>query len=98
MPDMAEARTYYDYHPSLTWGFISEQIGRGLIEHYQVPNELPRKLLALIRKLEAVESDQCRPRTLIGKLDVIEGKYLSRYAPPAEPRSEGPSDDWSLCT
>jgi hypothetical protein len=99
---MAEARTYYEYEYSngLTRWFTREEIGRGLRERYQVPKELPPKLLALVRKLAAVESNQFpRSRTLVGKLDAIEGKCLSRYAPPAEPRSVGPSDgEWPLCT
>jgi hypothetical protein len=88
---MAEARTYYDYEFSkgLTWGFMREEIGRGIRELYEVPKELPPKVLALIRKLDAVESNQSRSRTLLEKLDAIEGKCLSRYAPPAEPRSVG---------
>ena len=95
---MAEARTYYNYEYSngLTWWFIREEIGQGLRELYEVPNELPSKLLALVRKLDAVSSP--RPRRLISKLDAIEGNYLSRRAQPAEPRSVGPSDDWPLCT
>jgi hypothetical protein len=100
--DMAEARTYYDYEYSkgLTWSLIREEIGRGIRELYEVPKEPPPKLLTLVRKLDAVESNQSSPhsRTLLKKLDVIEGKCLSRYALPAEPRSVGPSDDWPLCT
>jgi hypothetical protein len=96
VPDMAQEFTYYE---EPTWWFTREEIGRGLRERYQVPKELPPKLLALVRKLAAVESNQSpRPRTFISKLDAIEGNYLSRYAPPAEPRSVGPSDDWSVCT
>jgi hypothetical protein len=97
---MAQARTYYDYESSkgLTWWFIREEIGQDLRKLYEVPTELPPKLLALVRKLAAVESNQSRSRSLIGKLDAIEGKCLSPYAPPVEPRSVGPSDDWSLCT
>jgi hypothetical protein len=97
---MAEARTYYHYEFSkgLNWWFIREEIGRGIRELYGVPKELPPKLLALVRKLDAVESNQSRSRTLLEKLDAIEGKCLSRYAPPAEPRSVGPGDDWSVCT
>ena len=98
----AEARTYYDYEYSkgLTWSFIREEIGRGIRELYGVPKEPPPKLLALVRKLDAVESNQSSPRsrTLVGTLDAIEGKCLSRYAPPVEPRSLGPSEDWFLCT
>jgi hypothetical protein len=102
VPDMAEARTYYHYEYSngLTWWFTREEIGRGLRELYEVPKELPPKLLALVRKFDAVESNQSSPcsRTLLSKLDAIEGKCLCRYAPPAEPRSVGPGDDWPLCT
>jgi hypothetical protein len=100
--DMAEARTYYDYELSkgLAWWVTREEIGQGLRKLYEVPTELPPKLLALVRKLGAVESNQSSPRsrTLVGKLDAIEGKCLCRYAPPAEPRSVGPGDDWPLCT
>jgi hypothetical protein len=94
--DMAQEFTYYEQP---TWWFTREEIGRGLRERYQVPNELPPKLLALVRKLAAAESNQSpRSRRLISKLDAIEGNYLSRRAQPAEPRSVGPSDDWPLCT
>ena len=73
-----------------TWRLVREQIGHGLRERYQVSKELPAKLLALIRKLEAIESKSPRARTLIGTLDAIEGNYLKCYAPPVEPRSVGP--------
>jgi hypothetical protein len=92
---MAQGYTYYD---GLSRWFIRDEIGLGLRERYQVPKDLPPKLLALVRKLAAVEGSSPRSRTLVGKLDAIEGKCLSRYAPPAEPRSVGPSDDWSVCT
>jgi hypothetical protein len=96
---MVEARTYYDYEYSkgLTRWFIREEIGQGIRELYEVSKELPPKLLALVRKLDEVSSP--RSRTLVSKLDAIEGKCLSRYAPPVEPRSaDDPSDDWFLCT
>jgi hypothetical protein len=100
--DMSAAHAYYEYeyHKGLTWAFIREEIGRGLRERYQVPKEPPAKLRALVRKLEAIESNESpHSRTLLKKLDVLEGKYLCRYAPPIEPRSVGPSDaDWPLCT
>jgi hypothetical protein len=95
VPEMAQGFTYNE---ELTWWFTREEIGRGLRERYQVPKELPPKLLALVRKLAAVEGSSPRSRTLVGKLDAIEGKCLSRYAPPAGPRTVGPSDDWPLCT
>ena len=43
-------------------------------------------MLALIRKLEAIENKSAPARTLIGTLDAVEGYYLRRYAPPIEPR------------
>ena len=59
---MAQAHTHYDYdyHKRLTGWFTGEQIGWALRKRYQVPKELPPKLLALVRKLEAVESIQLR--------------------------------------
>jgi hypothetical protein len=85
------------YHEGLTRWFTREEIGRGLRELYEVPKELPPKLLALVRKLEAFESNQSpHLRRLVSKLDTIEGNYLLRNAPPAEPRSVGPSDDCAL--
>jgi hypothetical protein len=51
---MAQAFRYYDYHyhKRLTWWFTREQIGWALRERYQVPKELPSKLLSLVRKLD----------------------------------------------
>jgi hypothetical protein len=98
---MSLAQTFYEDHylyEGFTWWFVRERIGQGLRERYRVPNELPAKLLALVRKLEAIESKSLRARTLVGTLDAIEGDYLKRYAPPVEPRRMGPSDDWPLCT
>ena len=97
---MAQALTYYetDYHQGLIWSFIREEIGRGLRELYEVPAELPPKLLALVRKLNVAEGDQLSRRSLIGKLDAIEGNHLLRHAPPLEPRCVGLSDDRLLCT
>ena len=83
---------------SVAWSLTRESIGQGLRELYEVCKDLPPKLLALVRRLDAVEETQLSKRSFIGKLDAIEGKYLSRYAPPAEPRSLGPSNDWPLCT
>ncbi len=83
----------------VAWWWTRNQIGRELRELYEVPKELPPKLLALVGELATVERDQSsRSGTLFKKLDPLEGKCLSRYAPPAEPRSAGPGDDWSLCT
>ena len=98
---MSQAQTFYEGHSfyeGLTWWFVRERIGQGLRERYQVPKELPAKLLALIKKLDAIESKSTRARTLIGTCDAIEGYYLRRYAPPVEPRCISAGDDWPLCT
>ena len=92
-----EGHSFYERHKALTWWFVVARIGQDLRERYQVPNELPAKLLALVRKLDAIESKSSRG-TLIGTLDAIEGSCLKRYAPLVEPRSVSASDDWSLCT
>src|SRR6516164_9779781 len=88
----------HSFYEGLTWWFVRERIGQGLRERYQVPTELPAKLLALLRKLEAIESKSLHGRSVIGTLDAIEGDYLKRYAPPVDPRSPGPSDYCPLCT
>jgi len=96
VPEMAAACAQFE---PVAWWWTRNRIGQDLKELYEVPTELPPKLLALVRKLAAVESNQsARSRTLLKKLDAIEGNYLSRYAPPIEPRSVGPSDEWPLCT
>jgi hypothetical protein len=97
---MSQAQSFYDGHSfeRLIERFVREWIGHCLRARYQVPKELPPKLLALTRKLEAIESKSPRARTLVGTLDANEGDYLKRYAPSVEPRSTGPSDDWPLCT
>ena len=100
-PGMSQAQTFYEAHPfygGLIWSFVTEQIGQGLRDHYEVPKELPLKLLALVRKLQAIESKSPSARTLVGTLDAIEGNYLKRCAPSVEPRSVSASDDWPLCT
>jgi len=98
---MLQGETFYEGHSfyeGLTWSSVKELIGEGLRERYQVPTDLPPKLFALVRAFEAIESKSPRARTLIRKLDAIEGNYLRRHAPPVEPRSVGPTDDWPLCT
>ena len=98
---MSQVQSFYEGHSfyeGLTWWFVRERIGQGLRERYQIPNELPAKLLALIKKLDAIESKSRRARTLIGTFDAIEGNYLKRCAPSVEPRSVSASDDWPLCT
>ena len=98
---MSQAETFCEGHSlygGLTWASVSELIGQGLRERYQVPKELSPKLLALVRKLDTVESKSRRARPFIGTLDAVEGYYLRRNAPPVEPRCISAGDDWPLCT
>jgi hypothetical protein len=98
---MSQVQSFYEadsFYERLTLRLVSEWIGHCLRERYQISKELPPKLLALIRKLEAIESKPLHARTLIGKFDAIEGNYLKRCAPPVETRSVGSSDDWPVCT
>jgi hypothetical protein len=100
VPGMSQAQIFYEgySYEGLIWSFVREWIGHCLRARYQVPKELPPKLLTVVRKLEALESKSPRARGLIGVLDTIEGNRLMRYAPPVESRSVGLSDDWPLCT
>jgi len=100
-PGMSQVQSFYEavsFYERLTCQHVRERIGHCLRERYQLPTDLPPKLLALIRKLEAIENKSPRTRTLIGTLDAIEGNYLKGHAPPVEPRSVGPRNDWPLCT
>jgi hypothetical protein len=57
---MPKARSFYEGHSfyeGLTWWFVRERIGHGLRERYRFPTELPPKLLALVRKLDAIEGN-----------------------------------------
>jgi len=55
------------YEP-FAWWLAREQIGQRLRERYAVAQELPPRLLALVRKLDAVEgnqlSEELSPRSL----------------------------------
>ena len=54
---MAEEYMQYEYEP-FAWWLTREQIGRDLRERYLVAQELPPHLLALLKKLDAVEDNQ----------------------------------------
>ena len=56
-PTMAEEYMQYEYEP-FAWRLTREQIGRDLRERYSVAQELPPHLLALLKKLDAVEDNQ----------------------------------------
>jgi hypothetical protein len=92
VPDMATQSAQFE--PD-AWWWARNRIGQDLRARYEVPKDLPPKLLGLVRKLAALEGKHRSPAS---RLDVIEGSCLLRYATPVEPRSVGPSDDWSLCT
>ena len=52
---MPQAQSFYEgqsFVQGLIWWFVMGRIGQGLREHYEVPTELPPKLLALIGKLD----------------------------------------------
>ena len=59
------------YEP-FAWWLTRQQIGRCLRRDYVVAQELPPRLLTLVKKLETVEGNQLS-QTLVGKPDVIEG-------------------------
>src|SRR5215471_20718470 len=97
---MSDAQTFYEGHSfyeGLTWWSIRERIGQGLRERYQVPNEPPAELLALVRKLEAIESKSPRARTFDSQVHKRQSSLRPKlpsiasnvpiYAPPVEPRS-----------
>jgi hypothetical protein len=77
-PDMVMQCAQFE---PVAWWWARHEIGSDLRKRYEVPKDMPPKLLALVSKIDAVE-----------------GNYLSRYAPPVEPRSVGPSGVWFLCT
>ena len=78
------------------WSLTRGAIGQALRKRYAVTTELPRELLALVRKLAAAR-DRRQFRTPVRILDALEGNYLLRYVSPVEPRSVGPSGtDWRL--
>jgi hypothetical protein len=79
---MPKEQTQYE---PFAWWLTRERIGEDLRKRYPEPQELPRRLLTLTRKLDdAVEGDQFReelsPATpsLLSKLDAVEGNQLLR--------------------
>ena len=57
---MAKECAEYEYEP-FAWWLARERIGQGLRDRYAVAQELPPRLLALVRKLDA-ESDPSQAR------------------------------------
>jgi hypothetical protein len=73
VPDMAEARRFYDgeYYRGLTWRFIRDEIGQRLRKRYEIPKDLPPKLLAMVRKLD--DSDSLFPSRWQNDRDLLGG-------------------------
>ena len=47
--------------PAIAWWLDIKGVGESLRDRYEVPKELPPKLLKLVRKLDAIEGNQlCR--------------------------------------
>ena len=57
---MAKENAQYEYEP-FAWWLTRERIGQDLRERYAVAQELPPRLIALFRKLDAVEDRQPNP-------------------------------------
>ena len=57
---MVKECAQYEYEP-FAWWLARERIGQDLRERYSVAQELPPRLLALVRKLDAVEDSQPNP-------------------------------------
>jgi len=57
---MAKENAQYEYEP-FAWWLTRERIGQDLRERYAVAQELPPRLIALFRKLDAVEDSQPNP-------------------------------------
>jgi hypothetical protein len=74
VPSMSQAQSFYERYSF--YEVVTEWIGHCLRRRYRVPKELPPKLLALVRKLDAIESKPPRTHTPISILDAIEGNYL----------------------
>ena len=58
---MAKECTQYEYEP-FAWWLTRERIGQDFRERYSVAQELPPRLLALVRKLDAAEGDPSQAR------------------------------------
>jgi hypothetical protein len=55
-PRLAKQCAQFEYEP-FAWWLTRERIGRDLRELYAVAQELPPHLLALLKKLDAVEGN-----------------------------------------
>ena len=58
---MAKENAQYEYEP-FAWWLAREQIGQDLRERYAVAEELPPRLLTLVKKLDAVQGNPSEAR------------------------------------
>jgi hypothetical protein len=75
---MATLRAHYE---PFAWWLARERIGQDLRKRYPVLQDLPPRLLSLVRNLDAVEGNQSPQETLpnwLRKLDALEGNQLLR--------------------
>ena len=75
---MSMQRAHYE---PFAWWLTRERIGQDLRERYPALQELPPRLLALVRKLDAPpgnQSQQEMPSDWLSKLDALEGDQLLR--------------------
>jgi hypothetical protein len=73
--------TQHAYYEPFAWWLTRERIGQDLRERYPALQELPSRLLTLVRKLDAVEGNrlpQEKPRNWLRKLVANEGDQLLR--------------------
>ena len=73
--------TQYAHYEPVAWWLTREQIGLNLRERYPAFQELPPRLLTLVRKLDAVEGNRLPKESSpswLRKLDTIEGNRLLR--------------------
>ena len=75
VPGMATQSAQFE---PVAWWWARNKIGRDLRELYEVPKELPPKLLTLVRKLDVVADNQLSPRSraLLKKIGRIRRQVL----------------------
>ena len=61
VPTVAKENAQFEYEP-FAWWLTRERIGQDLRERYAVAQELPPRLLALVRKIDAVEGNPSEAR------------------------------------
>ena len=75
---MSTQRAHFE---PFAWWLARERIGQDLRERYPALQEVPSRLLALVEKLDASQSNQSTqemPSDWLSKLDAIEGDQLLR--------------------